>query len=70
MTKKEIVTVMGVGMILLILGVFFYINQLRLDSQMSSNTVMIWMVVLIVVSGLSGWILGNQWQKSKAERHL
>ncbi len=70
MAKKEIVTVMGVGMILLILGVFFYINQLRIDDQLSSNAVMIWMVVLIVVSGLSGWILGNQWQKSKSERHL
>lgn len=70
MSRKEIVTVMGAGMLLLVLGIFFYINQLRIDNQLSSNAVMVWMVVLILVAGISGWFLGVNWQKSKQEKRL
>lgn len=70
LSRKEIVTVMGAGMLLLVLGIFFYINQLRIDNQLSSNAVMVWMVVLILVAGISGWFLGVNWQKSKQEKRL
>ena len=61
---------MGTGMLLLVLGVFFYINQMRLDGQLSPNAVMVWMVVLILIAGISGWLLGINWQKSKQDKHL